>query len=66
MKQATIKLLLSGLGLFCLATAFAQKDTTGKGGVTIVSSFKPVLREAAKINFNATPPAADTTKPRLN
>ena len=66
MRQATIKILFSGLGLFCLGTASAQKDTTGKGGVTIVSSFKPVLREAAKINFNATPPAPDTSKARLN
>ena len=66
MRQATIKLFLSGLGLFSLGTASAQKDTSGKGGVTIVSSFKPVLREAAKINFNATPPAPDTTKARLN
>jgi hypothetical protein len=66
MRQATIKLFLAGLGLFSLGTALAQKDTTGKGGVTIVSSFKPVLREAAKINFNATPPAPDTTKARLN
>lgn len=46
--------------------SFAQKDTTKKGGVDIISSFKPVLREAAKINFNASPPAADTTKARLN
>ncbi|HRG25316.1 MAG TPA: hypothetical protein PLL23_13020 [Chitinophagaceae bacterium] len=66
MKQAAIKILFSGLGLFCLSMASAQKDTSGKGGVTIVSSFKPVLREAAKINFNATPPAPDTSKARLN
>ncbi|MBI5373616.1 MAG: hypothetical protein HZA79_16450 [Sphingobacteriales bacterium] len=66
MRQATISIFLSGLGLLCLETAFAQKDTSGKGGVTIVSSFKPVLREAAKINFNASPPAADTSKARLD
>lgn len=42
----------------------AQKDTTKKG-IDIISSFKPVLKESAKINFNASPPSADTTKPRL-
>ncbi|MCX6316823.1 MAG: hypothetical protein NTW29_06010 [Bacteroidetes bacterium] len=59
--------------IFLLMTAIAgplamqaQKDTTKNGGVNIVSSFKPVLREAAKINFNASPPSADTTKPKLN
>ncbi|MBI3138707.1 MAG: TonB-dependent receptor [Sphingobacteriales bacterium] len=66
MRQAAIKIVLSGIGFFYLGTAFAQKDTSGKGGVTIVSSFKPVLREAAKINFNASPPAADTAKARLD
>lgn len=66
MKQALYKILFLGFGTVLLNTSFAQKDTTGKGGVTIVSSFKPVLREAAKINFNATPPSPDTTKARLN
>jgi hypothetical protein len=33
--------------------------------IDITSTFKPVLREASKINFNAASPAADTTKPRL-
>lgn len=47
-------------------SVLAQKDTSGKGGIDIVSTFKPVLREAAKINFNATPPAADTTKAKLS
>lgn len=66
MKQALYKVLFLGFGIGLVNTSFAQKDTTGKGGVTIVSSFKPVLREAAKINFNATPPSPDTTKARLN
>ena len=59
-------MFLVGLGIFCSAISFAQKDTAKKGGVDIISSFKPVLREAAKINFNASPPAADTTKAKLN
>jgi hypothetical protein len=43
----------------------AAQDTAGKRTIEITSSFKPVLRNAAKINFNATPPPADTVKPRL-
>lgn len=53
----------------CIAALTGQvamaQDTTRKRSVDITSSFKPVLREAAKINFNAAPPAADTAKPRL-
>ncbi|MDB5196253.1 MAG: hypothetical protein JWP88_623 [Flaviaesturariibacter sp.] len=47
-----------------LAEARAQ-DTTRRKQVTVTSAFKPVLKEAAKINFGATPPTADTAKPRL-
>src|ERR1051325_3219053 len=49
--------------LFIGINSFAQKDSTKK--VEITSTFKPVLKEAAKINFNATPPPADTSKPQL-
>ena len=66
MKQALYKIFFLSVGIFSVGISFAQKDTTKSGGVTIVSSFKPVLREAAKINFNASPPAADTTKAKLN
>lgn len=66
MKQPLYTSLLLVAGIFSVSIAFAQKDTTKKGGIDIVSSFKPVLREAAKINFNATPPTADTTKAKLN
>ena len=44
--------------------AIAQ-DSTKKKEVNITSAFKPTLKEAAKINMNATPPVADTTRPRL-
>ncbi len=53
-------------GIFSFVISYSQKDTTGKGGIDIISSFKPVLRQAAKINFNATPPPADTSKAKLN
>jgi hypothetical protein len=54
--------------LACAILSFGftfSQDTTKKRSVDITSSFKPMLKEAAKINFNATPPAADTSKPRL-
>jgi hypothetical protein len=57
------QVILLGLLSFVTVSVMAQKDSTK--AVDITSSFKPVLREAAKINFNATPPTADTTRPRL-
>jgi hypothetical protein len=65
-NQRFYSILFLSAGIFCAAIAQAQKDTTKGGGVNIVSSFKPVLREAAKINFNTSPPSADTTKAKLN
>jgi len=65
MKQPLYKIVLLGLGFFSGGIVYAQKDTTRGKSVDIRSAFKPVLREAAKINFNATPPSADTTKPAL-
>ena len=50
--------------LFFAIIASAQ-DTSKKREVTVTSAFKPTLKEAAKINFTATPPTADTTRPRL-
>lgn len=51
--------------LFLGTSVFAQ-DTTRRGkAVNITSTFKPVLKEAAKINFNAAPPVSDTSHPRL-
>jgi len=50
--------------LFLLTISASAQDTTGRK-VKITSSFKPVLKEAAKINFNASPPSTDTTRPRL-
>ncbi|MGZ3860820.1 MAG: hypothetical protein ACXVMS_14860 [Flavisolibacter sp.] len=56
-------ILLTGILLSGLA-GFSQ-DTTKKKEVNITSTFKPVLKEAAKININPTPPAPDTTRPVL-
>ena len=61
MKQT---LLISGFSLATMSLA-AQKDTARKHEVNVTASFQPVLREAGKINFGATPPAADTARPQL-
>lgn len=48
------------------ASAAAQKDTTKKGTtIDITSSYKPVLRNAVKINFSASHLNADTSKPKM-
>ncbi|MEO7982856.1 MAG: hypothetical protein ABI688_02120 [Bacteroidota bacterium] len=65
-KKNSNRILFLALGVFSFGISFAQKDTAKKGGIDIVSSFKPVLREAAKINFNASPPSPDSTKAKLN
>ena len=51
--------------LACLTGTMAAAQDSSKKTIEITSSFKPVLRNAAKINFNATPPSQDTTRPRL-
>ena len=50
---------------FSIGTMALAQDSTKAKEVNVTSQFKPTLKEAAKINFNATPPAADTTRPRL-
>src|SRR5579885_3794144 len=65
MKWFIYKLICTGSLLIGLATTVRAQDTTKKRSVNITSTFKPVLRESAKINFNANPPAADTSKPNL-
>lgn len=45
-------------------SAMAQ-DSLRKREVNVTSTFKPTLKDAAKINFNAAPPTTDTTRPRL-
>lgn len=53
-------LLLMGLGLSL--SSIAQKDTTRKPSINIVSAFKPVIRNPAKINFSGSQLNADTSK----
>lgn len=62
-KALHIKLLFSAALVCCFSMAsFAQKDTTKKQTIDITSSYKPVLRNAVKINFSATQLNADTSK----
>src|SRR5688500_5081567 len=56
--------ILLFLSVFISGILFGQ-DSVRKREVSVTSTFKPVLKEAAKINFNATPPTADTSRPRL-
>ena len=65
MKGQTAKIFLLGLGVFSFVVSFSQRDTTKPKAIDITSAFKPVLRDAGQINFNATPPSADTAKPKL-
>ena len=57
---------LLALGILGSGISYSQQDTTKKRSVDITSTFKPVLKESAKINFNASPAANDTSKPKLN
>src|SRR5215469_7838056 len=45
--------------------AQAQDSTNKRRTVEVTSTCKPMLHQTAKINMNATPPAADTSKPKL-
>lgn len=45
-------------------TAFSQ-DTTKRRTIEVTSTFKPELRESAKLNFQAFPVVSDTTPPKL-
>src|SRR5688572_33211097 len=56
-----------GIVILSFGNGYSQQDTSRKKGtVDITSAFKPVLKESAKINFNASPAVNDTTKPKLN
>lgn len=56
--------ILSIVICFALSIHTMAQDTTKKT-IEITSSFKPVLRSAEKIDFQATPPPPDTTRPKF-
>ncbi|HUM64900.1 MAG TPA: hypothetical protein PLV32_03610, partial [Chitinophagaceae bacterium] len=58
------RIILLGLGIITFTVSSAQDPNKPKA-IDITSAFKPVLRDAAKINFNPSPPSTDTSKPRL-
>jgi hypothetical protein len=60
------KILILGFGILSFGISYSQDTTKKKGSIDITSAFKPILKESAKINFNASPAVNDTTKPRLN
>jgi hypothetical protein len=64
-RNNKIVIIIGMIAVFAGNSAFAQRDTS-KRDVTITSAFKPMLKDASKINFNPSPPVADTTKPKLN
>ena len=59
-----MKSSLFAIAILLIGVGAKAQDTSGKK-VIVTSSFKPVLKDAAKINFNAAPPTTDTTRPRL-
>jgi hypothetical protein len=52
-------------GILVIGIAGFSQDTIRKKEVNVTSTFKPSLKEAAKININAAPPVPDTSRPRL-
>ena len=50
----------------CLGFLAQAQDTSKRRTIDITSTFKPTLKETAKINFSASAPSADTSHPKLN
>ncbi len=65
MKQLSITFSVVLLGLSSFAQKKVTLDTTKPTTVVVTSSFKPTLKPAAKINFSAASPVADSTRPNL-
>jgi hypothetical protein len=49
----------------CVSLSATAQPDTSKPSIDITSAYKPVLRNAVKINFSGSQLAADTTKPRM-
>jgi hypothetical protein len=56
--------IILAVSILLTAHAVAQ-DSSKRKTIEITSTFKPVLRDAVKINFNAAPPAVDSSRPTL-
>lgn len=68
MRAVMIKygIFFAGIFLILAGHADAQRDTAGTGAIDITSSFRPVLRDAAKIQFQASPAPSDTNRMKLS
>jgi hypothetical protein len=53
-------------GMLLAAVSLFAQDTTKRKTINITSTFKPSLKNTAKINFNAEAPLTDTVRPNLN
>ncbi|WP_290793091.1 hypothetical protein [Flavihumibacter sp. UBA7668] len=60
------KTIALGAGFISLCLSGMAQDSSKKKTIDITSTFKPVLRDAVKLNFSAALPAMDSTKPVLN
>jgi hypothetical protein len=60
-----MKNILMIIVLSAMVCSVSAQDTTKRRSIDITSTFKPVLREASKVNFNAAPALTDTSHPRL-
>jgi hypothetical protein len=64
-NRSLFKVVAIGACFIGAGIASMAQDTTRRKTIDITSTFKPVLRDAAKINFNAAPPLVDTSRPML-
>jgi hypothetical protein len=51
--------------MFGISLAAQAQDTTRRKTINITSTFKPALKNSAKLNFNAEAPLIDTSHPNL-
>lgn len=72
MKKCSVKnnhsIFKFSLSIVCCLlsiVSMAQRDTSKRQSIDIISSYKPVLRNTVKINLSPSPLTADTSRPRL-
>ena len=63
--QVIGKSLVVGAGLLSLGLGAIAQDSSKRKTIDITSTFKPVLRDAVKLNFSAAQPTLDTSRPVL-
>lgn len=60
--RKAVQYIMLFAGCFAAMNVHAQRDTTKKQTIDITSAYKPVLRNAVKINFSASQLITDTAK----